>query len=93
MLREKGKTGALNNMLTTLRSNLNKKVKIQEEGYTQDDEALETFLDESEKSIREDGATTSDIMAEAIDQGMKEPTIVTMLTKVLNVNEGCSETS
>ena len=74
-------------MLTTLRSNLNKKVKIQEEGYTQDDEALETFLDESEKSIREDGATTSDIMADAIDQGMNEPTIVTMLTKVLNVNE------
>ena len=83
----KRKSGALNNMLTTLRSNLNKKVKIQEEGYTQDDEALETFLDESEKSIREDGATTSDIMADAIDQGMNEPTIVTMLTKVLNVNE------
>ena len=84
---KKRKSGALNNMLTTLRSNLDKKVAIQEEGYTMDDEALETFLDESKKSIEEDGATTSDIMADAIDQGMKEPTIVTMLTKVLNVNE------
>ena len=48
---------------------------------------MDTFLNDQIESIKEDGATTSDIMAEAIDQGMKEPTIVTMLTKVLNTNE------
>jgi hypothetical protein len=83
----KRKTNALSSMITNLRTNLNNKVKIQEEGYTEEDAKLNTFLNETEESIREDGATTSDIMADAIDQGMKEPTIVTMLTKVLNVNE------
>ena len=81
------KTNALSSMITNLRTNLDNKVKIQEEGYTEEDAKLNTFLNETEESIREDGATTSDIMADAIDQGMKEPTIVTMLTKVLNVNE------
>jgi len=83
----KRKTDSLSAMLKNLRTNLDNKVKIQEEGYTEEDAKLNTFLNETEESIREDGATTSDIMADAIDQGMKEPTIVTMLTKVLNVNE------
>ena len=83
----KKKTDALNNMLKTMRTGLNKKISIQKESYTEDDVATEKFLNEAEASIKEDGATTSDIMAEAIDQGMKEPTIVTMLTKVLNTNE------
>tara|TARA_R110000823_G_scaffold245440_1_gene369494 strand:- start:208 stop:1803 length:1596 start_codon:yes stop_codon:yes gene_type:complete len=83
----KKKTDALNNMLKTMRTGLDKKISIQKESYTEDDVATEKFLNEAEASIKEDGATTSDIMAEAIDQGMKEPTIVTMLTKVLNTNE------
>ena len=54
-------------MLKNLRTNLDNKVKIQEEGYTEEDAKLNTFLNETEESIREDGATTSDIMADAID--------------------------
>jgi len=81
------KTTALNNTIKSMRAGLTAKVKIQEEGYTEEDGKLNDFLDETEISIREDGATTSDIMADAIDQGMKQPTIVTMLTKVLTTNE------
>ena len=70
-----------------LRKNIENKEKIQEAGYEEESAEMDTFLNDQIESIKEDGATTSDIMAEAIDQGMKEPTIVTMLTKVLNTNE------
>jgi len=77
------KRTALNSAVQSMRDGLTAKVTIQEEGYTEEDGKLNDFLDEAEISIREDGATTSDIMADAIDQGMKQPTIVPCLQKFL----------
>jgi len=78
---------AIQKTVGELRKNIERKEKIQSQGYDEEASEIDTFIDEQTTSIQEDGATTSDIMAEAIDQGMKEPTIVTMLTKVLNTNE------
>jgi hypothetical protein len=78
---------AIKQTVGALRNNIENKEKIQESSYEEESGLMDTFLTDQVESIKEDGATTSDIMAEAIDQGMKEPTIVTMLTKVLNTNE------
>ena len=78
---------AIKQTVGELRNNIESREGIQEAGYEEESVAMDTFLNDQIESIKEDGATTSDIMAEAIDQGMKEPTIVTMLTKVLNTNE------
>jgi hypothetical protein len=78
---------AIKQTVGELRNNIESREGIQEAGYEEESVAMDTFLSDQVESIKEDGATTSDIMAEAIDQGMKEPTIVTMLTKVLNTNE------
>ena len=78
---------AIKQTVGELRNNIESREGIQEAGYEEESVAMDTFLNNQIESIKEDGATTSDIMAEAIDQGMKEPTIVTMLTKVLNTNE------
>jgi hypothetical protein len=83
----KRNANAIKQTVGELRNNIENREGIQEAGYEEESGLMDTFLTDQVESIKEDGATTSDIMAEAIDQGMKEPTIVTMLTKVLNTNE------
>ena len=81
------KEQAIKDTIGELEKNIERKKEIQQAGYDEESSELNTFIDEQTDSIMESGASTSDIVAEAIDQGMKEPTIVTMLTKVLNTNE------
>ena len=59
--------------------------KLQQEGYTAEEEANTAFLKEQEELVEKLGGYPGDIIGDAIDKGMEERGIVGMLTKTLNV--------
>ena len=83
--RKRGEEG-IADTLNVLKSNLAARKTIQEEGYTEEEKANQEFIAKQEKLIEELGGYPGDIIGEALDEGMNEPTIATMLAKTLNLS-------
>tara|TARA_R100001594_G_scaffold33511_2_gene62163 strand:- start:1363 stop:3792 length:2430 start_codon:yes stop_codon:yes gene_type:complete len=83
--RKRGEKG-IADTLNILKSNLAARKAIQEEGYTEEEKANQEFIDKQEKLVEELGGYPGDIIGEALDQGMDQPTIATMLAKTLNLS-------
>ena len=83
--RKRGEKG-IADTLNILKSNLADRKAIQEEGYTEEEKANQEFIDKQEKLVEELGGYPGDIIGEALDQGMDQPTIATMLAKTLNLS-------
>ena len=83
--RERGAKG-IADTLNVLKSNLAARKTIQEEGYTEEEKANQEFIAKQEKLIEELGGYPGDIIGAALDEGMNEPTIATMLAKTLNLS-------
>jgi hypothetical protein len=49
-------------------------------------EALDSYREKQEKLVKDLGGYPGDILGDALDQGMNEPTIATMLGKIMNVS-------
>ena len=83
--RRKGQKG-IADTLNIMRTSISEREKVQKEGYEEESKATKDFLDKQQKLVEELGGYPGDIIGEALDQGMNESTIATMLTKTLNLS-------
>ncbi len=83
--RRKGQKG-IADTLNIMRTSISEREKVQKEGYEEESKATKDFLDKQQKLVEELGGYPGDIIGEALDQGMDQPTIATMLTKTLNLS-------